>query len=174
MYIPSETKSLHFLTTKLCVGCTKGFELVKLEDLATQGTIFIYIFLALLDPTDESLEFVLKRETVRPIAIFRVSDGSFFLCYNDFGFFINKLGRRIRNELLLYWSGNPSSFSYIHPYLIAYEPSFIEIRNVATGQLKQVIHARNLRVLNVDLNSTLCVMDGKDHQHLFKLTELSP
>jgi hypothetical protein len=36
-YIPSESKSIHFLNTKLCIGCTKGFELVELESLQTQG-----------------------------------------------------------------------------------------------------------------------------------------
>lgn len=72
-YIPSESTSIHFLKTKLCVGCAKGFEIVDLESLNTQG---------LLDPTDESLEFVMKRENLRPVAIFRLPDGSFMLCYD--------------------------------------------------------------------------------------------
>jgi hypothetical protein len=72
-YIPSESKSIHFLNTKLCIGCTKGFELVELDSLQTQG---------LLDPADEHLDFVFKKETVRPIAIFKLRDGNFLLCYN--------------------------------------------------------------------------------------------
>jgi hypothetical protein len=85
LYIPSETRSIHYLTTKLCVGCSKGFELVDLETLATQGK-FSLITIALLDSSDSSLDFVLKRETVRPMAIFRVKDGSFLLCYNGIRF----------------------------------------------------------------------------------------
>ncbi|KAK9702814.1 RHO1 GDP-GTP exchange protein 2, variant 2 [Basidiobolus ranarum] len=36
-YIPTESSSVHFLRSKLCVGCTKGFEIVDLESLNTQG-----------------------------------------------------------------------------------------------------------------------------------------
>ncbi|KAJ3362024.1 guanine nucleotide exchange factor 10-like protein [Kappamyces sp. JEL0680] len=165
-YIPSESKSIHFLNTKLCVGCTKGFELVELDTLATQ---------ALLDPSDEALEFVIKKESVRPIAIFRMKDGNFLLCYNDFGFFIDKLGRRAKREWIVYWSGNPSSFSFMHPYIIAYEAMFIEIRHIETGQLQQVIHTPNLKVLSVDPALTYCVaesVDSPEFQTVFKLRQL--
>lgn len=71
-YIPTESSSVHFLKTKLCVGCTKGFEIVDLETLDMQG---------LLDPGDSSLDFVLKRDNVRPIAIYRIEE-DFLLCYD--------------------------------------------------------------------------------------------
>ncbi|KAG8950768.1 RHO1 GDP-GTP exchange protein 2 [Tulasnella sp. 424] len=71
-YIPTESSSIHFLKTKLCVGCTKGFEIVDLETLDTQG---------LLDPADPSLDFVQKRENTRPIAIYRI-ENEFLLCYD--------------------------------------------------------------------------------------------
>ena len=67
-----ESSSIHYLKTKLCVGCTKGFEIVDLETLDTQ---------ALLDPSDATLDFVQKREDVRPMAIFRI-DNDFLLCYD--------------------------------------------------------------------------------------------
>lgn len=70
------TDSVHFLKSKLCVGCVKGFEIVDLETLDTQG---------LLDPADSSLDFVQKRENVKPLAIFRI-DGEFLLCYDEFAF----------------------------------------------------------------------------------------
>ena len=39
-YIPSESKSIHFLQNTLCIGCTKGFEVVDLETLRPQRTIY--------------------------------------------------------------------------------------------------------------------------------------
>jgi hypothetical protein len=71
-YIPVESTSIHFLKTKLCVGCTRGFEIVDLETLDTQG---------LLDPNDETLDFVRKRENLRPMAIYRIQN-EFLLCYD--------------------------------------------------------------------------------------------
>lgn len=71
-YIPVESTSIHYLKTKMCVGCSRGFEIVDLESLETQG---------LLDPNDESLEFVRKRENLRPMAIYRLQN-DFLLCYD--------------------------------------------------------------------------------------------
>lgn len=72
-YIPLESNSLHFLKSRICIGCTKGFEIVDLETLDTQG---------LLDPQDSTLDFVKRREgMVRPMAIYRV-DTDFLLCYD--------------------------------------------------------------------------------------------
>jgi RHO1 GDP-GTP exchange protein 1/2 len=71
-YIPLQSSSIHFLRTRLCVGCANGFEIVDLETLDTQG---------LIDPSDASLDFVRKREGLRPIAIFRIGN-EFLLCYD--------------------------------------------------------------------------------------------
>eukprot|EP00835_Amoeboradix_gromovi_P002975 NODE_183_length_15731_cov_0.226778.p1 type:complete len:945 gc:universal NODE_183_length_15731_cov_0.226778:6110-3276(-) len=72
LYIPSESTNIHFLKTKLCVGCTRGFEIVDLESLLTQG---------LLDPEDEDLGFAIKVDHLQPIALYRAF-GFFLLCYN--------------------------------------------------------------------------------------------
>lgn len=162
-YIPTESTSIHFLKTKLCVGCTKGFEIVDLESLNTQG---------LLDPTDESLDFILKKENVTPISIFRTVDGEFILCYNEFGFYVDRLGRRSRHDFFIQWSGTPTSFAYSHPYIIAFEQAFIEIRHVYTGEIQQVIQTSHLRCLNTNPDCLQCVMDQKDKQAVFRLNFL--
>lgn len=64
--------SVHFLKTKLCVGCRRGFELIDILTLRTQ---------ALLDPADSTLDFALKSGMDVPLALFRVNDGEFLLCY---------------------------------------------------------------------------------------------
>ncbi|SPC63074.1 probable to GDP/GTP exchange factor Rom2p [Ustilago sp. UG-2017b] len=140
-YIPTESSSIHFLKTKLCVGCTKGFEIVDLETLDTQG---------LLDPADTSLDFVHRRENVKPIAIYRIS-GEFLLCYDEFAFYVNKNGWRAKSNWIIHWEGNPTSFAYHHPYVLAFEPSFVEVRHVETGALHQVITGVNLRCLFADV-----------------------
>jgi hypothetical protein len=64
---------------------------------------------ALLDPTDENLDFVTKRDTnPKPIAIFRVKEGEFFLCYN--GKFLSTCSP-IFNKNLKHWIKNTDSLS---------------------------------------------------------------
>lgn len=140
-YIPTESSSIHFLKTKLCVGCTKGFEIVDLETLDTQG---------LLDPADSSLDFVHRKETVKPLAIYRI-EREFLLCYDEFAFYVNRNGWRAKGNWIIHWEGNPISFALHHPYVLAFEPSFIEVRHVETGALHQVITGYNLRCLFADV-----------------------
>ncbi|KDR80624.1 hypothetical protein GALMADRAFT_60620 [Galerina marginata CBS 339.88] len=139
-YIPVESTSIHYLKTKMCVGCSRGFEIVDLESLDTQG---------LLDPNDESLDFVRKRETLRPMAIYRIHN-DFLLCYDEFAFYVNKSGRRSRKEFMVHWEGMPTGFALHEPYVLAFEPSFVEIRHIETGLMSQVIQGSNLRLLFAD------------------------
>ncbi|EIW71826.1 hypothetical protein TREMEDRAFT_28347 [Tremella mesenterica DSM 1558] len=139
-YIPTESSSIHFLKTKLCVGCTKGFEIVDLETLDMQG---------LLDPSDQSLDFVLKRDNVRPIAIYRIMD-DFLLCYDEFAFYIDKTGHRSKPKWAIIWEGVPTAFALQYPYVIAFEPTFIEVRHVETGALVQIIPGNNISCLFAD------------------------
>ncbi|KAI8911868.1 CNH domain-containing protein [Gorgonomyces haynaldii] len=156
-YIPSPSSSIHFLKARLCVGCTRGFQLVDLESLTTQD---------LLDVEDPLLEFVVKRDAVNPISIFRISESNFLICYNEYGFFIDKAGKRSRPDALIQWSGSPTSFSYVPPYIIAVDPQFIEIRNVDTLELVQVIQGLKLR----SIRENEMVMDTQRHfQHVFRL-----
>ncbi|KAM6497062.1 CNH domain containing protein [Amanita muscaria] len=144
-YIPVESTSIHFLKTKLCVGCSRGFEIVDLESLDTQG---------LLDPNDESLEFVRRRENLRPMAIYRIQN-EFLLCYDEFAFYVNKSGRRTRREFMVYWEGMPTGFALHESFVLAIEPTFVEIRDINTGSMIQVIQGSNLRLLFADTPPTV-------------------
>ncbi len=124
-YIPVQSSSIHFLRTKLCVACVNGFEIIDPDTLDTQG---------LLDPSDESLDFVRRRgdnTRPRPVAIYRI-ENEFLLCYDgvccccqalaaqstteltfgsiEFAFYINRGGRRSRKNFLVFWEGAPTSF----------------------------------------------------------------
>ncbi|RHZ82349.1 hypothetical protein Glove_109g121 [Diversispora epigaea] len=68
----------------------------------------------------------------------------------EFAFFVNKGGWRSRPDWIIYWEGTPTSFALMHPYILAFEPSFIEVRNVETGLLEQIIEGHNMRCLYSD------------------------
>lgn len=136
-YIPTESSSIHFLKTKLCVACARGFEVVSLETLETQS---------LLDQADTSLDFVARKESVRPIQIERLN-GEFLLNYSDFSFFVNRNGWRARPDWRIDWEGQPQSFSLSYPWILAFETNFIEIRNIETMAVHIVPH-KNIRMLH--------------------------
>ena len=136
-YVAAESSSIDFLRSKLCVACTRGFEVVSLETLETQP---------LLDHADTSLDFVTRKEVV-PVSIERLN-GEFLLHYNEFSFFVNRNGWRARADWKIDWEGKPSCFALSHPYLLAFEPGFIEIRHLETSNLIHIITGKNIRMLH--------------------------
>jgi hypothetical protein len=137
-YIPTESTSIHFLRSKLCVGCARGFEVVSLETLETQS---------LLDQADTSLDFVVRKENIKPIHIERMAS-EFLLCYTDYSFFVNRNGWRARPDWKITWEGTPQAFAIFNPYILAFEPSFIEIRHMESGGLVHIITGKNIRWLH--------------------------
>ena len=129
-YTPDST-SIHFLKTKLCVACARGFEIISLETLENQS---------LLDQADTSLDFVAQSKDSRPVHIERLN-GEFLL-------FVNKNGWRARPEWKIVWEGQPQSFALSYPYIIAFEPSFVEIRHVETSACVHILTAKNIRMLH--------------------------
>ncbi|GFN17907.1 RHO1 GDP-GTP exchange protein 2 [Aspergillus tubingensis] len=137
-YIPAESSSIHFLRSTLCVGCARGFEVVSLETTETQS---------LLDQADTSLDFVARKENVKPIHIERMN-GEFLLNYSDFSFFVNRNGWRARPDWKISWEGNPNAFALSYPYILAFEPNFIEIRHIETSELVHIMTGKNIRMLH--------------------------
>lgn len=140
-YIPAESSSVHFLKSKLCVACAKGFEVVSLETLETQS---------LLDQADTSLDFVARKEGVRPIHIERLN-GEFLLNYSEFSFFVNKHGWRARPEWRIDWEGSPQNFALSYPWILGFESNFIELRDIESGAVHIVPH-KNIRMLHSSTN----------------------
>ncbi|KAI1626743.1 rho guanine nucleotide exchange factor 4 [Exophiala viscosa] len=137
-YIPAESTSVHYLRSTLCVGCARGFEVVSLETTERQS---------LLDQADTSLDFVTRKENVKPIHIERLN-GEFLLNYSDFSFFVNRNGWRARQDWKITWEGTPQAFALNYPYILAFEPSFIEIRHIETSELIHVMTGKNVRMLH--------------------------
>ncbi|KAG8701645.1 RHO1 GDP-GTP exchange protein 2, partial [Ceratobasidium sp. 395] len=140
VHIPIESSSVYFSETKLYAACTNGFQTIDLETLDTQ---------TLLDATDPSLDFVQRQEDVRPLSIYH-TDGEFLLCYTEFAFYVNERGQRSKPDVTIHWEGVPIAFAFRHPYVMAFDPTFIEIRRVKDGSLAQVIRGNNLRCLFAD------------------------
>ncbi|KAL8641378.1 MAG: hypothetical protein Q9228_001809 [Teloschistes exilis] len=143
-YVPAESTAIDFLRSKLCVACTKGFEVVSLETLETQP---------LLDNADTSLDFVTRKDNV-PVSIERLN-GEFLLHYTDYSFFVNRNGWRARSDWIINWEGRPTAFALSHPYLLAFEPNFIEIRHLETAALVYIITAKSVRMLHVSTSEIL-------------------
>ncbi|KAI9275327.1 CNH domain-containing protein [Sporodiniella umbellata] len=143
-YIGAEACNIHFLRAKLNIVCERGFEVIDPENLTVGRDI--------PDSEDPQFNFVTRHpEPLKPLAMYRINH-KFLLCYDKFAFYVNnRNGSLVQREpgkppVLCEWEGTPSHIVYEHPYIIAIDPYFIEVRHVETGELVQIISGENIRL----------------------------
>ncbi|KAK9692898.1 RHO1 GDP-GTP exchange protein 2 [Basidiobolus ranarum] len=165
-YVGTQSKSVKFLKKRLYVVTNHSFEIVNLDTLHTSNSI--------PDVNDGTrYDFLDKREGCRPVAMFRTNQEEYLVCYNEVAFYVSNSGKRSRPDFLMEWEGRPTDIALYYPYVVAFDPSFIEIRHVETGSLEQVIVCNGLKCLSNGENTGViyCVMRPKHatHQCVFQL-----
>jgi hypothetical protein len=50
----------------------------------------------------------------------------------EIAFYIDKKGKRVKNDWSISWDGNPTAFAFRFPYVVAFNSNFIEIRHMDT------------------------------------------
>lgn len=150
----SDPISISFLRTRLCIGCTKGFEILSLEEGKKEP---------ILDEADPSLDFATQKEQVNPLAIHKLGK-DFLLSYSEFSFLINRNGWRTKHYWGIFWEGNPTNIALFYPYLLSFESNFIEIRDLETCNLIRALVGENIRFLHSNEHEAMyvCEENGYD------------
>jgi len=162
-YIPAEAKSIQFLKRALCVGCTKGFEVVNINTLTTQS---------LFDTHDPAYEWIIKAE-YNPIKLIKTMKGDFLVCYNKVGFFLDKNGNPSRGNIRFFWMNPATSFAYISPFIIAISNNYIEVWDENdTDSVKQIIYGCDIRLFTSYTGDAVYIISGND-MHLISRLLLS-
>jgi len=166
-YVGAESTLIHFLKTKIAVVSLKGFEIIDLEHLNMNR--------GLPDLKEPQFAFLARRnEDLKPLAMYRVGD-RFLLCYQEFAFFIDNHGSLAKNHKLIEWDATPDYVALYYPYILAFEPHFVEVRDVESGDLVQVIAGDHMRCIHYAGDTSRSVIHGcmahgfTDYQLVFQL-----
>ncbi|KAF7345363.1 hypothetical protein MVEN_01554200 [Mycena venus] len=140
-FLPSESFDVMFLKARIAILCTKGFEIMDLLDFKS---------VTIPQREDPRLANLAKRcESCRPMGMFRSTDEEFLLCYNEFGLYVNKHGdpSPTRPVGTVEWEGTAERVAFHAPYILLFDTRFIEVRDVETGRLAQIIPGNDMRCL---------------------------
>ncbi|KAG6829149.1 hypothetical protein H0H92_005554 [Tricholoma furcatifolium] len=141
-FLPTESFDLIFLKARIVVLCAKGFEIMDLNDFASE-TVPVF--------EDARVPLAKRCEAARPMGMFRSKDNEFLLCYDEFGLYVNKHGEPSRQGGTVEWEGTAERVALHAPYVMIFDSRFIEIRDVLTGRLVQIIPGNDVR----------CIWDGR-------------
>ncbi|EJD48095.1 Dbl-like domain-containing protein [Auricularia subglabra TFB-10046 SS5] len=138
-FLPSEAYDLIFLKARIAILCQKGFEIMDLSDFKS---------VTIPQRDDPRLAPLAKRcEACRPLGMFRTSENEFLLCYNEFGLYVDRHGDPSRSTGTIEWEGTAEKVAWHPPYILLFDPRFIEIRHIDTGRLVQIIPGNEIRCL---------------------------
>lgn len=177
-YVPCEAYAVELSASMMLITSSRGMIMVDMRTDKPQQ---------LLNPGDRNLSFILEREKevssslnlrqpIKRIAIFRTPRNHYFICYDEYAFYIDSKGNRLFNKFLIEWEGAPESFAFSYPFVMAFDSSFIEIRNVVTGAIEQIIRGKQVKCLNNGHKTELPLIFGSmldpikpRYQEIFKI-----
>ena len=70
---------------------------------------------------------VQRGDDIKPLGMFRCGN-CYLLCYDAFAFLVDNHGTLVKNSWIE-WEGTPQSIAFCYPYVIAFDPRFIEVRH---------------------------------------------
>ncbi|KAI9270472.1 CNH domain-containing protein [Phascolomyces articulosus] len=137
-YIGAESSAIHLLKARIVVVCVRGFEIIDPEHLTMNRNL----------PDIRHPDFaplVQRGDDIKPLGMFRCG-GRYLLCYDAFAFLVDNHGALIQNSWIE-WEGTPQSIAFCYPYVIAFDPRFIEVRHAESGVLVQILAGDHMRCL---------------------------
>ncbi|EAU90429.2 signal transducer [Coprinopsis cinerea okayama7 len=142
-FLPSESFDLIFLKARIAILCAKGFEIMDLNNFNS---------VTIPHTEDPKFSYLSKRcDGCRPMGMFRSLEDEFLLCYDEFGVYVDKHGDPSRGGVTIEWEGTAERVAFHPPHILLFDSRFIEVRNIETGRLAQIIPGNDIR----------CIWDGR-------------
>jgi hypothetical protein len=142
-YIPADCYGINLFHSSLAVSTAKGFEVLTLDKKQPWSVP------DLKQPDVATIASRLQNQD--PLGMFRLSDQEFLLCYEECAVYVNKHGD-ISRSVIMEFVGKAKSAALYGPYVLLFDPDFVEIRNAQNGRLRQVISGRDVKCLDDGLS----------------------
>lgn len=158
-YIPTDCFGIDLFHSSLSISTAKGFEVLTLDKKQPWSVP---------DLRQSHVATIASRlQDQKPLGMFRLSDQEFLLCYEECAVYVNKLGD-ISRSVIMEFVGKAKSAAMYGPYVLLFDPDFVEIRNAQNGRLRQVISGRDVKCLDDGLSG------GSAHTRTIKLSLQHP
>ena len=124
-YIPAECTGMDLFHSSLAVSTARGFEVLTLDKKQPWSVPD-------LRPAEvQNIAQHIKDQ--RALAMLRLSDQEFLLCFSQCAVYVNKHGE-VSRSVIMDFVGNASSAALYGAYLVLFDNDFVEIRNAQNGK----------------------------------------
>jgi len=152
-YVPKDAFEITMLRKTLAISTEKGLTIVDPTHLAQGRVTNIPDFSSA--STDQDVAALKARcEDARALGITQSGESELMIIYNDFGCYVTKHGRPSRKCEIIRWETPADGYSCLNGHVILVSREFIEIRDVATGRLVQVMEGQDFRLVHSTQNGS--------------------
>ncbi|CAG7925582.1 unnamed protein product [Penicillium olsonii] len=146
-YIPAETYRINMFHSSLAISTQKGIEVLTLDKKHSWS---VPDFSANESDAQDTLQSIANRITgLKPLGMFRISEGEFLVAYQQCAVYVNKHGD-VSRSVVMEFVGSAHTACLYGKFLILFNDDFVEVRNAMNGRLRQVIPGHNV----------VCIDDG--------------
>ena len=138
-YIPAECSGVNMFNSSLAVSTSRGFEVLTLDKKVSNSVP------DLKAPHVQNIASHIRDQ--KALAMLRLSEQEFLLCYSNCAVYVNKHGD-VSRSVIMDFVGNAQAAALYGAYLVLFDSDFVEIRNAQNGRLKQIISGREIKCLD--------------------------
>ncbi|KAF9025814.1 hypothetical protein BDZ89DRAFT_1068060 [Hymenopellis radicata] len=145
-YVPKDAYDVTTLVKTIGICTSDGIVIVDPTNIAKSATNVVP------DLSDSSANMPMaglksKVEGAKPLGLVRMEADQLLAVYDTIGFYINRHGIPGRNCGYISWETHATSFAYRGNHVLLFSDEFVEIRQISTGRLVQVIEGQAIRLL---------------------------
>ncbi|KAI5791860.1 CNH domain-containing protein [Geopyxis carbonaria] len=138
-YIPTDCYGINLFVSSLAIQTSKGFEVMTLDKKQPWSVPELR--------ASHVADIAARLANQKPLGMFRLSDIEFLLCYEECAVYVNKHGE-ISRSVIMEFVGKARTAALYGPYVLIFDPDFVEVRNAQNGRLRQVISGRDVRCID--------------------------
>ncbi|KAI3607570.1 Dbl domain-containing protein, partial [Moniliophthora roreri] len=151
--LPSGTFGLMFHDNNIVILCNNGFKIVSPDEsieivhpVPRTRTSFTTIEINANDIWPRSLPN--RCNSSRSMGVFKSAADEILLCYNDFGLYVDRSYTNTRpTAAVVEWENAAEGVAIHRPYILLLSKHTIEVRQLETGKLVQIIRSQGMRCI---------------------------
>ncbi|PVG04419.1 hypothetical protein CPB86DRAFT_810233 [Serendipita vermifera] len=143
-YLPGVALDVRFLNKVLAIVSDRGMTILDPYNIEKVMTVPDF---SRANTNDMMMALKEKCDASRTLGIVPIPEG--LMCiYEEYGCYITKYGQPTRNCGFVRWEIKAKSFVFREPFILLFGENFVEIRHAATGQFRQMVERRAIRLLD--------------------------
>ncbi|KAF9223416.1 hypothetical protein BS17DRAFT_705412 [Gyrodon lividus] len=146
LYVPKDAFSVMPMAKTIAICTDRGIVIANPTG-AGKSVIAVVPDFGGASNSSNTAELKARCETAKPLGLIRRDATELMVVYDNMGCYITKHGQPARDSMFIRWEIKATSFVHRPPHVLLFSSEFIEIRDVQTGLLEQVIEGVDIRLL---------------------------